>query len=143
MADNFYQATISPELPAALFDEAELQALETGCGLSCEKIDDHLYFFADTAFREDGEDDEESPIDCLGLMQAKLRQLDPAAYPHITIQGAATCSKMRPGEFGGFAHLITRDDVRSMSTWQWLDEQASRDDSPTITGQPTEKGISQ
>jgi len=135
MADNYSQATVSPELPAALFNDEELQALEMACGLNWEKIDDHLYFFADTSFREEGEDHEDSPVDCLALMQAKLKQLDPAAYPHITIQGAATCSKMRPDEFGGFAHLITRDDVRSMSTWQWLYEQTPRDDSP-LTTQP-------
>jgi len=135
MADNYCQATISPELPAALFNAEELRALEMACGLSWEKINDNLYFFADTSFREEGEDDEGSPVDCLALMQAKLRQLDPAAYPRITIQGAGTCSKMRPDEFGGIAHLITRDTVRSMSTWQWLEEQTSRDDSQ-LRGRP-------
>jgi hypothetical protein len=123
MADNHYQATVSPDLPAALFSKEELYSLESACGLTCEPDGDHLYFFADTSFREEGEDGEGSSVDCLELMQAKLRQLDPDAYPHISIQGAATCSKMRPDEFGGFAHLITRDDVRSMSTWQWLHEQ--------------------
>jgi hypothetical protein len=133
MADNYYQATVSPELPAALFNEEELQALEIACGLSCEKIEEDLYFFADTSFAAEGEDNEDATVDCLALMQAKLRQLDPGAYPHITIEGAATCSKMWPGEFGGFAHLITRDEVRSMSTWQWLYEQTSRDGSPITT----------
>ena len=60
------------------------------------------------------------PSIVLALLQAKLRQLDATAYPHITIHGASTCSKMRDDEFGGFAHVITRDDVRSLSTWQWL-----------------------
>ena len=64
-------------------------------------------------------------------MQDKLRRLDASDYPRIVIEGAATCSKMRPGEFGGFAHLITRDDVRSMSTWQWLDEQDGEPITPT------------
>ena len=123
MADNYSQATVSPNLPAALFNEEELQALEIACGLSCEKIEDDLYFFAETSFRAEGDDDEDSTVDCLALMQAKLRQLDPATYPHITIEGADTCSKMRPDEFGGFAHLITRDLVRSISTSQWLHEQ--------------------
>jgi hypothetical protein len=123
MADNYYQATISPDFPAALFNDEELQALEIACGISSEKIDDNLYFFADTSFREEGEDDEGNPVDCLAVLQGKLRQLDPATFPRIVIQGAATCSKMRPDEFGGFAHLITRDEIRSTSTWQWLDEQ--------------------
>ena len=126
MADNFHQATVSPDLPAALFSEDERDSLQIGCGLSFERIGDHLYFFADTSFREEGDDAEDCSIDCLAIFQEKLRQLDPDAYPHIAIEGAATCSKMRPGEFGGFAILITRDDVRSMSTWQWLQEQAHR-----------------
>jgi hypothetical protein len=123
MADNYSQATVSPDLPAALFSEEELDLLEICCGLTCERTGDHLYFFADTSFREDGEDDDGDSIDCLALFQEKLRKLDAEACPHISIQGAATCSKMRPEEFGGFAIFITRDQVRSISTWQWLDEQ--------------------
>jgi hypothetical protein len=123
MANNYTQATVSPELPANLFSEDELQDLEIACGLSRDRINDNLYFFAEDCFCEEGEDEEGSPVDCPALLQAKLRQLDPAAYPNISIQGAATCSKMRPDEFGGFAIFITRDDVRSMSTWQWLEEQ--------------------
>lgn len=128
MANNYYQATISPDLPATLFNDEELQALEIACGLSSEKIEGNLYFFADTSFSSEGEDSDGSPIDCLALLQAKLRQLDPADHPRIVIEGAATCSKMRPNEFGGFAYLITRDDVRSMSTWQWLHEQTPREE---------------
>jgi hypothetical protein len=41
------------------------------------------------------------------------------------IEGAATCNKMRAHEFGGIAYFITRDEVRQMSTWQWLDEMES------------------
>jgi hypothetical protein len=123
MANNYSQATVSPELPSALFSDEELRTLEFACGLSCEHNEDQLYFFAETCFSEFGEDDTGFGVDCLALMQRKLCQLDPAAYPCISIQGAATCSKMRPDEFGGFAHLITRDGIRSVSTWQWLREQ--------------------
>lgn len=130
MANNYSQATVSPDLPATLFDEEELGSLAIACGLGCERDGDNLYFFAEECFSEEGEDEEVGCVDCLALMQAKLRQLDPADYPHITIQGAASCSKMRPDEFGGFAYLITRDDVHSMSTWQWLHEQTHRGASP-------------
>jgi hypothetical protein len=123
MADNYYQATVSPELPAASFSDEELQSLEIACGLTFERYGDDLYFFAETCFVEQGEDDDSFGVDCLAFMQEKLRQLDPADYPHIWIQGAATCSKMRPDEFGGFAIFITRDGIRSVSTWQWLREQ--------------------
>jgi hypothetical protein len=133
MADNYYQATVSPDLPAALFTAEELSALETACGLTCETYYEQLYFFADTSFREEGEydrDGEDVTINCLNVLQEKLRQLDPDDYPHISIEGAATCSKMRQGEFGGYAHLITRDAIRSMSTWEWLHAMTASDRVP-------------
>jgi hypothetical protein len=123
MANNYSQVTVSPDLPAALFSAAELQSLNTACGLTSERNGDDLYFYAEECFWERNEDEDGLVIDCLALLQEKLRQLDPATYPCITINGAATCSKMRPDEFGGFAYFITRDDLGSISTWQWLDEQ--------------------
>lgn len=123
MANNYTQATVSPELPAALFSDDELSALSSACGLSCERAGDNLYFFAEMYFCERGEDENGFGIDCLALFQEKLLRLDPAAYPYISINGAATCSKMRSDEFAGFAFLITRDAIRSMSTWEWLHEQ--------------------
>jgi hypothetical protein len=29
---------------------------------------------------------------------------------HIEVEGAWTCSKMRPGQFGGFSYLVTREE---------------------------------
>jgi hypothetical protein len=123
MTNNYSQATVSPDLPARLFTEDELLSLQIACGLSTERYEQNLYFFADENFCERGEGDDGFEVDCPALMQEKLRQLDPVAYPHIAIQGAATCSKTRQDEFGGFAYLITRSDIRSISTWQWLHEQ--------------------
>ena len=123
MANNSSQATLSPSLPAALFHEEELQSLAIACGLSAEMYGDDVYLFAEECFSEVGEDENGRPVDCLVLMQEKLRRLDPAAYPPISLHGASSCSKMRPDEFGGFAHFITRDEIRSGSTWEWLREQ--------------------
>lgn len=123
MANNYNQATVSPELPASLFTEHELLSLISACGLSAWRDGETLYFFAEASFCEIGDDDQGKTLDCTAVFQEKLRQLDPAAYSHILIQGATTCSKMRADEFGGYAILITRDDIRSMSTWQWLEEQ--------------------
>ena len=123
MADNYSQATVSPELPADLFSEEELRALETACGITCERYGENLYFFAETGFYEQGEDEAGFGVDCLAFLQEKLLKLNADAYPHIAIQGATTCSKMRPDEFGGFAYFITRDHVRYMSTWGWLYDQ--------------------
>ncbi len=124
MANNYYQATVWPELPASLFSEVELQSLACACGLQHERSHDRLYFFAEECFCEEGDDLNDQRLNCLEILQAKLRLLDPAAYRHIAIEGAASCSKMRPGEFGGFAYFITRDAIRSVSTSEWLHAQA-------------------
>jgi len=123
MANNYNQATVQPELPASLFTQEELDELAQACGLHNEPEGDLLYFFAEEYFCEVGDDEHGQRINCLKVLQAKLQSLDPASYPHIVIEGASTCSKMRPGEFGGFAYFITRDELRCTSTWQWLQEQ--------------------
>ncbi|WP_201750250.1 hypothetical protein [Tautonia marina] len=125
MADNYSQATVEPDLPGELFTESELDALSAACGLVARPVGGgKLYFFADLYFLVDGEDEDGYTFDCLEFLQGKLNSLDQEAYPAITIHGASTCSKMRPGEFGGFAHIITRDHIRSFNTWEWLDEEA-------------------
>src|SRR5262249_12867302 len=120
-----------PDLPAHLFSESERDAL-AACGLSHECEGGTIYFFADEFFREEdhGEDDDGRIVNCVTLLQSKLKLLDPADTPHIVIEGAATCSKMRPGEFGGFAYFITREEVRFFATWQWVDEQSSKEARP-------------
>lgn len=124
MADNYLQATVEPDLPADLFTHPELEALSTACGLEAEAASGTLTFFAGTYFLAESEDADGNGVSCLHLFQEKLKSLDPVAYPSITIQGASTCSKMRPGEFGGYAHIIERDDIRSFSTWEWLEQEA-------------------
>lgn len=122
MTDNFTQATVTPPLPAWLFNEEELALLYATCGVNCESHGDSLYFFAETSFAEWGETAESESLDCLALFHEKLLQLDADEYPRIVIEGAATCSKMCPGEFGGFAYVIERDGVHSFSTSEWIDE---------------------
>ena len=122
MTNNYNQATVWPELPASHLIDAEIQSLAVACGLRCEQHDGLLYFFSEEFFSEEGEDLEGEHIDCTEVLRAKLRQLDPSSYPYIAIEGAATCSKMRSGEFGGFAYFITREAVQYVSTWQWLYE---------------------
>jgi hypothetical protein len=123
MADYYSQATVSPALPATLFSPAELEALAGACGLYSEPDGDNLYFFAGDYFCGEGEDLNEEHVNCTERLQAKLRELDPVSYPRITIEGAVTCSKMRPGEFGGFVYFITREEIRYFDTWQWLNQQ--------------------
>lgn len=40
----------------------------------------------------------------------------------IFVEGAITCSKMRPGEFGGFACYINRNRIEWINTAQWLND---------------------
>ncbi len=41
----------------------------------------------------------------------------------LDLEAAFTCSKPRPGEFGGCAFYITADEIRSHGTGQWVAEQ--------------------
>lgn len=123
MADNYTKATVTPYLPASLFTDIELETLANECGLFHQRYDDQLYFFAEEHFCEIGITEIGQPYNCTAILQDKLKLLDPAEYPHIIIEGAATCSKMRQGEFGGFAFFITREEIRWVSTWSWIGEQ--------------------
>ena len=126
MANNYTQATVSPDLPASLFSESELDAL-AACGLSHESDGESIYFFADEFFREEDDGEDGEPVNCIMLLKSKLKLIDPADTPYIVIEGAATCGKMRQGEFGGFAYFITREEVRFISTWGWVDEQSRKE----------------
>ena len=53
MANNYTQATVLPDLPAAVFSASELDAL-SACGLSNEESKGMLYFFAQEFFRACG-----------------------------------------------------------------------------------------
>lgn len=50
----------------------------------------------------------------------------PEKLPYVYLETAHTCSKMRPGGFGGSAELITASQVHVIDTGQWLDEMISR-----------------
>ena len=124
MANNYTDASIQPPLPASLFSQAEIESLAAACNVVCDHDGDDLHLFGETFFSTEGEDEERREVNLLTLLQGKLRQLDPAAYPHITIHGAATCDKKRPDEFGGFAYVITRDQIHSISTWEFATQTA-------------------
>jgi hypothetical protein len=125
MANYYIDASISPPLPASLFSQAEIESLEAACHVACDRDGDDLHLFGEQFFSAAGEDEDGREVNLPTLLQSKLRQLEPAAYPHITIHGACYCDKKRPGEFGGFAYVITRDQIRSTSTWEWLADQAA------------------
>lgn len=62
----------------------------------------------------------ELDIDMVDLF-GELVAANPVALPFVEIQGAFTCSKLRQGEFGGFAHMITPTRTDSIDTGSWLE----------------------
>ncbi len=65
--------------------------------------------------------DESGDIEVVvAIVQATMARFDLPGAVHI--QWANTCSKLRPGEFGGGAVVITKDDEEWMTTSRWVDE---------------------
>ena len=144
MANNYVQGTISPCLPLTeaqvgalgwMRDElplegeegyedltdgeklsqqwAEKYKLEWGTGISvevdCMSPRRLYYLYAENGLEEGAPE----------VLQEILQGL-PEEYTHISYEAAAYCSKLRPGEFGGHACFITRDNIERMSTNMWL-----------------------
>jgi hypothetical protein len=139
MAETFVRGTISPFLPLtaeqveamsllfgdSLDDEVEPDetpgetlarewvekyGLEFGLKLDCELVSDGTYYL----FAEDGLEDGAELV-----LQEILSGL-PEEYTHVCYEGSTSCSKMRPGEFGGVSCFITRDKVEFFSTSGWI-----------------------
>lgn len=58
------------------------------------------------------------------FMQEYLRKCTPNGS--LTLECAFTCSKNRPGEFGGSAAFITPERIEWFSTMDWLAEKAGK-----------------
>jgi hypothetical protein len=56
------------------------------------------------------------------VFQEILKGLPEKEFPQLVWEGSYSCSKMRPGEFGGWVVIIFRDRVESYSTSQWISE---------------------
>jgi len=56
----------------------------------------------------------------LAWLEWVLSTLPEDQVPYIVVEYAETCSKMRQGEFGGGAWLITREENYFMTTGSWL-----------------------
>ena len=55
------------------------------------------------------------------FIQQFLRKFRPDGY--VSLTWAATCSKMRAGEFGGGAAFITAEKIEFMDSYSWVDKQ--------------------
>jgi hypothetical protein len=115
MANNYVQATVEPLIPKVLFTDEDLNTLSEN-GVDWEDAGDGLlYFFIRDGFDEDYVE----PIFREALKKFDESEEDIPVEEDLTeiiIQGAFTCSKMRPGEFGGFVTIITKDGMAGTST---------------------------
>ena len=139
MANNYMEGTIWPSLPLTETQRSALCAcpedlrfakdeelldgeklfvkwqetygLEESTGISVDIDTDDLYYLYCENGMEAGADE---------VLQEILRGLPEDKYTCITFEAASYCSKMRPDEFGGVACFITRDEIKWMSTSDWL-----------------------
>lgn len=82
-----------------------------------------------------GHPEKDLPLDRFGsgipsweaIFQGILRKPECAGIDEIVVMAAYTCSKMRPGEFGGWVIRITRDRVQSDGTLAMLDRMRKED----------------
>ena len=132
MANNYTQCTVQPFIHKELITTAEIIQLEAA-GFSCEVMGDEFYIYSEEGFTEEyeveSEDEngdttyEEFPI--WPIFQRIIErsksfrpnvEVEYEEIDEIVLEGAFTCDKMRPGEFGGFLTLVTENDVRGAST---------------------------
>lgn len=131
VADNFTQATLTP--PVRLTDELVVVLEITGASLqAC--ADGTWYAYWEDGIIEPDEEDADAwdlPETWAAAEAAAFRHKWGTQGPHdilrailavnpdielLTLEGAHTCSKMRPGEFGGFGLYVTRRQFASIIT---------------------------
>ena len=114
MADNYSEMTVSPCIPKELVTTKELELLKDE-GFSYKEINEQRtmkYYF----FNEEGDGDD---MNIVKAFQAIIKRSH-GKLKYVALEGAYTSSKMRPGEFGGFACLITKEADEWFNTGSWL-----------------------
>jgi hypothetical protein len=139
MADNFLQFSetlddLTPEeatwldrqlaedrkgCPAFLQDYEDREPGDTDCGFQCELVDEadnrHLWLYADEA----------GDVGRVAhLVQAFLKRFRPDQCWSLSY--AATCSKLRVGEFGGGAVFVTADEIHWQSSDGFIEQERTR-----------------
>lgn len=115
MANYFTQIVVQPEIPAHLLDVETRRRLEE-CGLTCahDVGADTYYLFSEEYVGSDVDDVHYEDI----LQEIVVNSA--GELPHLTVEAALTCSKPRSNGFGGYAMVITAEEIRSMDTSMWL-----------------------
>ena len=129
MANNYYQATMTPDS----IHLSEMHQVFLGMtGANCEKESDGRFYVTwGECLNEDIDDFEiidalnegtitEEQADFIGKtdFNSMLRHIlyrNPKVT-HILVEGAWTCDRMKPGQFGGSAIMVTRTEYADIST---------------------------
>ena len=118
---------LSPELLEKIPEEWTTESAEEGARVLTEEMESAFRAIDfEPASREEGTYfffEDFCPDEGAAVVQWLLRQCTKET-PWATIEGAYTCSELRPGQFGGFAWFITRDSLDCSGTSHWISEQA-------------------
>lgn len=110
MANNYEQATVHPYLPRKFFNESDLEILELS-GFLSEEDGDSYYFYAPEYLT----DTLDQPRTYLDIFQSVIHRSE-GNIDKIVIEGAFTCSELRPCQFGGFVTRITATRIQTATT---------------------------
>lgn len=117
--DVYFSACYGPS-DIVILDAVEARALlERDNGVSSTLADLVRKALADLDPGEPNLELDMSMIGFEGIFQDIVRR---SPLDYVEVETAWTCTKMRPDGFGGAACLITVDDIKSMSTGEWLAE---------------------
>ena len=126
MSTYYSQGTVTPYLPASSFTNEDLETLES-LGYEYDKLvikdNDMLYFYIPSNRELPYEESDVSDTDIFSkaLMHDSCNDI-----LHVVIEGAYTCDKMRQGEFGGWAAIITRNGVQDVCTSELINDLLNR-----------------
>jgi len=129
MANNYYQATMSPD---SIHLSEMHQAYLKMTGAHCEQESDGRFYVTWGEFLNE-DIDPSLIIDALNDGDITEEQADfiekhsfnemmrhilhrNPAETHIMIEGAWTCERMKPGQFGGSVCVVTRDEYLDLTT---------------------------
>lgn len=109
MAEYYTQAVVLPEIPFDLLDNDTLTKLEL-CGFSYELTATGWFLYADEYVDEFEE-----------LLQEIIRRSE-GQLSYLSVEGSYSCSEPFADAYGGFAYVITADDMEYVSTGLWLQD---------------------
>jgi len=109
MSNNYESGTVDPFFPTEIVRKYDDALGEIGCSTH-EEVQEGLTYI----YFEEGMNDSDLLVETL---QSMLKEAD---IDYCTVNAAAYCDKMRPGEFGGWCCFVTKDDAQWMNTGHWL-----------------------